>query len=142
MANVRPLFLSRASNAFASLAMTVALAVLTILALAIGSMRDSKAEMTSSLLLVSRVEDPAIEWGAAAVVRALPVRSVEAEKPQVISRRPLSAASRLPRSREAGPSQEWMGGSKLAFPLLGNDLVVARPQAAPRVMTGQAVGVK
>ena len=34
MANVRPLFLSRASNAFASLAMTVALAVLTILAAA------------------------------------------------------------------------------------------------------------
>ena len=142
MANVRPLFLSRASNAFASLAMTVALAVLTILALAIGSMRDSKAETTSNLLLVSRVEDPAIEWGSDAVARALPVRSVEAEKPQVISRRPLSAASRLPRSREAGPSQEWMGVSKLAVPLLVNDLVVARPQAAPRVMTGQAVGVK
>ena len=142
MANVHPLFLSRASNAFASLAMTVALAVLTILALAIGSMRDSKAETTSNLLLVSRVEDPAVEWGSSAVARALPVRSAEAEKPQVISRRPLSAASRLPRSREAGPSQEWMGVSKLAFPLLVNDLVVARPQAAPRVMTGQAVGVK
>lgn len=142
MAASRPLFLMRASNAFSSLAVTVALAVLTILAIAIGSMRDSKAETTSTLLLVSRVEDPSLEWGADVPAQILPVRAVEADKPKAISRRPLSASIKGTRARVAGPSQEWMGVSKLAFPLLVSDLVVGQQTSAPMVMTGKSVGVK
>lgn len=142
MAAARVFLPTRASSAFSSLAVTVALAVLTILALAIGSMQDSKAETASSLLLVSRVEDPSLEWGAAPAAQSLPRRSVEAEKPQVISRRPLSASIKVSRSREAGPAQEWLGVSKLAFPLLVSDLVGSQSNAVPAIMTGKAVGVK
>lgn len=141
MAADRTFLLARASNAFSSLAVTVALAVLTILALAIGSMRDSKAETTSSLLLVSRVEDPVHEWGGAAS-ELLPRGLVESEVPQVISRRPLSTSLTVSRSREAGPAQEWMGVSKLAFPLLVSDLVFGSPNVMRTVMTGKSVGVK
>jgi hypothetical protein len=142
MAAARAFLPTRASSAFSSLAVTVVLAVLTILALAIGSMRDSKAETTSSLLLVSRVEDPSLEWGVVPAVQSLPRRSVEAEKPQVISRRPLSASTKMLRNRAAGPAQEWLGVSKLAFPLLVSDLVGGQSNVAPAVMTGKAVGVK
>jgi hypothetical protein len=138
----RPLSLARASKAFSSLAVTVALAVLTILALAIGSMQDSKAETTSSLLLVSRVEDPALEWGVSAASQALPARAIEAERPQSISRRPLTTSIKVTRARVSGPSQEWMGVSKLAFPLLVGDLVIGQTPAAPTIMTGQSVGAK
>ncbi|MEI6240431.1 MAG: hypothetical protein WCR51_08570 [Planctomycetia bacterium] len=144
MAAVRPIFLSRASNAFSSLAVTVALALLTILVLAIGSMRDSKAETTSALLLVSRVEDPALDLASASAVQVLPARGAEADKPQLISRRPLSVSSSKSRNRGAGPSQEWMGVSKLAFPLLVSDLVIgqAKTTPMPMVMTGRSVGAK
>ena len=139
----RPVFLTRASNAFSSLAVTVALAVLTILALAIGSMRDSKAETNSGLLLTSRIEDPSLEWGVGATVQGLPSRTADVEKPQTISRRPLSSSSiKAVRSRVAGPSQEWMGVSKLAFPLLVSDLVVGQPTSSLTVMTGKSVGVR
>lgn len=139
----RPVFLTRASNAFSSLAVTVALAVLTILALAIGSMRDSKAETNAGLLLTSRIEDPSLEWGVGATVQGLPSRTADVEKPQTISRRPLSSSSsKAARSRVAGPSQEWMGVSKLAFPLLVSDLVVGQPTSSLTVMTGKSVGVK
>lgn len=142
MSAARLVFLTRASNAFSSLAVTVALAVLTILALAIGSMRDSKAETNSGLLLVSRVEDPSLEWGVGSAAQGLPSRTVDAEKPQMISRRPLSSSNKAVRSRVAGPSQEWMGVSKLAFPLLVSDLVVGQPAKTPMVMTGKSVGAK
>lgn len=142
MAASRLFLLTRASSAFSSFALSVVLAVLTILALAIGSMQDSKAETASSLLLVSRVEDPALEWGVAAAAQALPRRSVESEKLQVISRRPLTASSKLARKAAAGPSQEWMGVSKLAFPLLVSDLVGGQSSVTPTVMTGKTVGAK
>lgn len=143
MAASRFVFLTRASNAFSSLAVTVALAVLTILALAIGSIRDSKAETTSGLLLTSRIEDPSLEWGVGVTAQGLPSRTVDVEKPQTISRRPLSSSSaKAARSRATGPAQEWMGVSKLAFPLLVSDLVVGQPTSAPTVMTGKSVGVK
>lgn len=142
MANARPALLARASSAFSSLAVTVALAVLTILALAIGSMQDSKAETTSNVLLVSRVEDPALVWDGSVASQALPARAIEAERPQTMSRRPLSPSIKATRARVAGPTQEWMGVSKLAFPLLVGDLVVGQTPVAPAVMTGKTVGAK
>lgn len=144
MSSTRPLFVSRASNAFSSLAVTVAMAVLTILALALGAVQDTKAESNSGagLLGVTKVEDPATEWSQFAAV-ALPERSAAAEKPVVISRKPLSSAGRTfaaPRKAQ-GPTQEWMGVSKLAIPLLVGDLVGGQAVQTPAVMTGRSVGV-
>lgn len=47
MQPARPFVVARASSAFSSLAVTVALAALTILALAIATVQDSKAESGS-----------------------------------------------------------------------------------------------
>ena len=44
MHSVRPAAVSRASSAFSSLAVTVAMAALTILALAFGTVQNTKAE--------------------------------------------------------------------------------------------------
>ncbi|MFM8379908.1 MAG: hypothetical protein ACKOB1_11360 [Planctomycetia bacterium] len=144
MGSTRPLFVSRASNAFSSLAVTVAMAVLTILALALGAVQDTKAESNSGsrLLGVTKVEDPTLEWSQFAMV-SLPERSAAEEKPVVISRKPLSSPrSTFADPRKAkGPAQEWMGMSKLAIPLLVGDLVGGPAMRAPTVMTGQAVGV-
>lgn len=139
----RHFLVSRASNAFSSLAVTVAMAVLTILALAIGAVQDSKAEMSSGsdVLGFTKVEDPALEWGKGSA-GTLPERSAVSEKPQMISRKPLSKVGAFTRPRSPqGPAQEWMGMSKLAFPLLVNDLVGGKAVQTPTVMTGQAVGV-
>jgi len=144
MGSVRPAFVSRASSAFSSLAVTVAMAVLTILALALGTVQDSKAESStgSALLGITKVEDPSLEWGKLAA-GSLPERSAVSEKTVAISRRPLSTTDRtfiLARTAQ-GPSQEWMGMSKLAIPLLVGDLVGGQTVQTPRVMTGQSVGV-
>ena len=60
MHSVRPAVVSRASNAFYSLAVTVAMAVLTILALAFGTVQDSKAETDphSAPRNVAKVDQP------------------------------------------------------------------------------------
>ncbi len=144
MGSARPSFLSRASGAFSSLAVTVAVAVLTILALALGTVQDSKAESDAGLKILglTKVEDPSHEWGKI-TVGSLPERSVAAANLTAISRTPLAPtdgtfiASRTPQ----GPTQEWMGVSKLAFPLLVGDLVGGQAVKTPRLMTGRMVGV-
>lgn len=143
MASSASRFLPRAVNAFSSFAVTVALAVLTILALAVGSIRDSKAESNAGLLLErTTVEDPAVEWNQPG--RPLPGRTPSEAQPQVMSRQPLrSASSALSRRTvEVSPTQEWMGVSKLAFPLLVGDLTTGRSLVTPAVMTGKPVGAK
>ena len=142
MSSARPLFVSRASKAaFSSLAVTVVIAVLTILALALGAVQDSRADskLESKILGITSVEDPVSEWGTA-MVGTLPERSEASQRLAVISRRALSSDSMFSRGPQ-GPSQEWMGMSKVAFPLLVSDLVGDRTVRAPKVMTGRTVGV-
>ena len=81
MQSHRSVFVSRAASAFSSLALTMVLAVLTILALALGTVQDSKAESNSgsSLLGLTKVEDPAFEWGSTSAA-SLPERSETAER--------------------------------------------------------------
>lgn len=137
------IFLPRAAKAFSSFAVTVALAVLTILALAIGSIRDSKAESNADMLLGrTRVEDPAIDWSQAGW--SLPERSASDGQLQVISRRPMRSVPSVvsQRAGEVSPMQQLMGVSKLALPLLVGDLAAGRPVVVPAVMMGQAVGAK
>ncbi len=144
MGSARPAFVSRASSAFSSLAVTVAMAVLTILALVLGTVQDSKAESNTGAVIlgITKVEDPAIELGKMAV-GSLPERSVAAVTLASMSRTPLAPTdssfifSRAPQ----GPAQEWMGMSKLAIPLLVGDLVGGQAVKTPRVMTGRTVGV-
>jgi hypothetical protein len=144
MGSARPSFLSRASSAFSSLAVTVAVAVLTILVVALGTVQDSKAESFTGSIIpgITKVEDPSLEWAKVAV-GSLPERSVVSGIPASISRTPLAPtdgtfiATRTPQ----GPTQEWMGVSKLAFPLLVGDLVGGQAVKTPRLMTGRTVGV-
>lgn len=142
MDSVRSSVVSRASRASSSLAVTLAMAVLTILALAMGTVQDSKAETNSgSMLGATKVEDPTLVWGKMAT-GSLPERSM-ASKSATISREPLSLTNRgpsAPRSPQ-GPTHEWMGMSKLAFPLLVGDLTGGQAVQAPRLMTGRTVGV-
>ena len=144
MGSARPAFMSRASSAFSSLAVTVAMAVLTILALALGTVEDSKAESNTGAVIlgITKVEDPAIEWGKMAV-GSLPERSVASVKLASMSRTPLAPTDRTFTFSRApqGPAQEWMGMSKLAIPLIVGDLVGGQAVQTPRVMTGQTVGV-
>jgi len=144
MGSARPAFVSRASSAFSSLAVTVVMAVLTILALALGTVQDSKAESNtgSAILGSTKVEDPSLEW-AKTLVGSLPERSATAVKPASLSRTPLASTDRTFTFSRApqGPAQEWMGMSKLAIPLLVGDLVGGQAVQTPRVMTGRTVGV-
>lgn len=140
-----PSLTSRVAGVLASLAVTVVMAVVMIIVLALGSAQDSKAEPSdaSPLTGITTVEDPAVEWGGTAA--GLPERSAVVERPMVVSRDPLASLS--PESGYSvvkstpGPTQEWLGMSKLAIPLLVSDLVGGRPVRVPTVMTGQAVGV-
>ena len=90
---------------------------------------------------MAKVEDPSFEWSSSVEAGSLPDRDVADSKPQVISRKPLSSARKSPNAQR-GPAQEWMGMSKIAFPLLVNDLVAGRTLEAPTVMTGRTVGTK
>jgi len=144
MGSASPAFVSRASSAFSSLAVTVAMAVLTILVLALGTVQDSKADSNTGLTILglTKVEDPSLEWGKMAV-GSLPDRSEAAVTLASMSRTPLAPTDRtfIFSRTPQGPAQEWMGMSKLAIPLLVSDLVGGQAVKAPRVMTGRTVGV-
>jgi len=147
MAFSRAAFLTRAADAFSSFAVTVALAVLTILALAIGSMRDGRAEPNAGLMLQqSKVEEPKGEWHGTADVagRSLPERPWNDAQPVMMSRRPLRSTRSFGsvQTVEMSPTQQWMGVSKLAFPLLVGDLSASRSPGSLDVMRGQPVGTR
>lgn len=137
----RPLILARASDAFSSFAVTVVLAVVTIVSLTLGSLRDSPTDLGSDLLLRSKIEDPSSAWGASPEQSALPERLGLEADPRPMSREPISVAS-WRRNRSARPSQEWLGMSKIAIPVLVGDLSGGGSREAPAVMTGVLVGVK
>ena len=50
MTSAHPVFVTRRSSAFSSFAVTVAMAVLTILALAFGEVQDSKADSDAGVV--------------------------------------------------------------------------------------------
>lgn len=143
MIGSKDLSLARAANAFSSFAVTIVLAALTVLALAMGSMQDTKAETNAGLLLQrTPVEDASFVWSEAGV--SLPERRQADAATPVISRQPLRA-TRNWESRSGvapSPTQDWMGVSKVAFPLVVGDLAGDRPLAIPTVMRGTTVGVK
>lgn len=139
----RPVPVSRAGAAFAPRAAELAMAVFPVLALACGMALDSRAaepDAGSVLQGDTKVEDPALEWAKMAA-GSLPERSKGVVMPMAIPRTSLPSTDRtfiIPRT-SLGPSQEWMGMSKLVIPLLVIDLVDDRTAQAARATVVQAV---
>lgn len=130
-------FLSRASRAFASLAVSCALAILTLLALTVGALQDSHADGVSPgdvNATVSQMSLPVFEPAAPSVVRKVQPRDASAMP--WISRRGASS-----RSKES-PARELFGLSKVAFPLLVSDVVPVDASSVNVVMSGSTVGVR
>lgn len=131
-------FVSRASRACASLAVSCALAFLTLLALTFGVLQDSHADGVGSGGLsatMSHMSLPVLEPAAPAVIRQM-VQSRDASAVPWISRRGSSS-----RSKES-PARELFGLSKVAFPLLVSDVVPVDASSLNVVMSGSTVGVR
>ncbi len=130
-------FLSRASRAFSSLAVSCALAILTLLALTVGVPQDSHADGVGQgevNATVPQMAIPVFEPAAPSVVRKVQPR--DASTIPWISRRGASS-----RSKES-PSRELFGLSKVAFPLLISDVVPVDASSMTVVMSGNTVGVR
>ena len=148
MNSVRPVvasstFFDASSPPAVGRAMAVVM-MFVVLALACGTSPGSKAaesDTGSGILTGTNVEDPALEWAKMAA-GTIPQRSTGAVMPVAGPRPSLSSTDRtfiLPRS-SPGPSQEWMGMSKLVIPLLVTDLVTDQAFQAARAMTIRAAG--
>lgn len=137
MPSRRSSFLSRASSAFASLAVSCALAILTLLALTLGVLQDTHADGVSPggvSATVPHMALPVFEPAGPSVVRKVQLRAASAMP--WISRRGASS-----RSKES-PARELFGLSKVAFPLLVSDVVPADASSMTVVMSGSTVGVR
>lgn len=130
-------FVSRASRAFASLAVSCALAVLTLLALTFGVPQDSHADGVGpgvATATVAQMVLPVFEPAAPSVMRKVQPRDASAMP--WISRRGAPS-----RSKES-PARDLFGMSKVAFPLLVSDVVPVDPSGLNVVMSGNTVGVR
>jgi hypothetical protein len=138
MPRCRSSFLSRASRAFSSLAVSCVLTLLTLLILALGFLQDTHAEGVNAVVVnaaIPTVMAPEIDRAVRPVVWQS-TQSREAITLPWISRRGVS-----PRSKES-PARELFGLSKVAFPLLVSDVVPADASARSEVMSGRTVGVR
>lgn len=138
MPRCRSAFLSRASSAFSSLAVSCVLAVLTLLALTLGVLQDTHADGVSGGVVratvphvVLPVLEPAPKFGVRQVIQ-----SRAASTMPWISRREAAF-----RSKES-PARELFGLSKVAFPLLVSDVVPVDASSMTVVMSGSTVGVR
>lgn len=137
MPSSRSSFLSRASSAFASLAVSCALAILTLLALTLGGLQDTHADGVSPGDVTTtspQMALPVFEPAGPSVVRKVQLRDASAMP--WISRRGASS-----RSKES-PARELFGLSKVAFPLLVSDVVPVDASIMTVVMSGSTVGVR
>lgn len=138
MPRCRSPFLSRASRAFSSLAVSCVLTLLTLLVLTLGVLQDTHADGVNAGVVnaaIPPVTVPDIDRTARpSVWQATQAR--EASMMPWISRRGVS-----PRSKES-PTRELFGLSKVAFPLLVSDVVPADSSVKSEVMSGSTVGVR
>jgi hypothetical protein len=138
MPRCRSSFLSRASSAFSSLAVSCVLAGLTLLALTLGVLQDTHADGVSGGVVnasVPRTVLPVLDPASRTAVHQV-VQSRDASPMPWISRRGASS-----RSNES-PARELFGLSKVAFPLLVSDVVPVDAASMTVVMSGSTVGVK
>ena len=146
MNSVRPVvasstFFDASSPPAVGRAMAVVM-MFVVLALACGTSPGSKAaesDTGSRILAGTNVEDPALEWAKMAA-GAIQQRSAGAVMPVAGPRQSPSSPDRIivVARPSVGPSQEWMGMSKLVIPLLVTDLVSDQAVQAARAATVQA----
>lgn len=137
MPSCRSSFLSRASSAFASLAVSCASAILTLLALTLGVLQDTRADGVTPAGVTAaapRMTLPVFEPAAPSVTQK--VQPHDASAMHWISRRRASI-----RGTES-PAREMFGLSKVAFPLLVSDVVPVDASSMTVVMSGSTVGVR
>lgn len=138
MSRCQSSFLSRASRAFSSLAVSCVLTLLTLLILTLGLLQDTHADGVNNGVVnaaIPTVMVPDIDRSVRPVVWQS-TQPREASMMPWISRRGVST-----RSKES-PARELFGLSKVAFPLLVSDVVPADALAKPEVMSGSTVGVR
>ena len=126
----------RASSALSSLAVSVVMAGLAVLAIVGGLVQDTRAETTAT---ISKVDsDSTVGFVSATRTGDSPTKqgAVSAQR-QVVRRMPVQSGSRA-----VGPTGEWLGVSKLAFPLLVTDLTGGVPMTRPSVMSGRSVAAR
>lgn len=131
-------FISRASRAFASLAVSCALAILALLVLTFGVLQDTHADGVSPGDVTAtspQMTLPVFGPAAPAVMRKVQPR--DASTMPWISRRGASS-----RSSKESPARELFGLSKVAFPLLVSDVVPVDASSMTVVMSGSTVGVR
>ncbi|MEI7781064.1 MAG: hypothetical protein WCJ18_03960 [Planctomycetota bacterium] len=138
MSRTRRPFASRASRAFSSLAISCAIAILSLLALTVGALQDSRAEgMNAVVVNTSLSSTRSVPVFPAALQAASPAPSVLlAGEKMWISRRPVAIRD------QGSPVKEFFGFSKMAFPLLVSDLAPVAPGSKSVVMAGRTVGVR
>jgi hypothetical protein len=130
-------FICRASQAFASLAVSCGLAIVALLALTLGVLQDTHADGVTPddvTATAPQLTLPVFEPAAPAVMRKVQPR--DASTMPWISRREASL-----RSKES-PAREMFGLSKVAFPLLVSDVVPVDASSVTVVTSGSTVGVR
>lgn len=138
MPDRRSSFLSRASGAFSSLAVSCSLAILTLLALTVGALQDSHADGVSGGVVNASVPNVAIPLADAAPIAA-PRQSFSAR--DAVSLHWISRRGATSRSKES-PVRELFGLSKIVFPLLVSDMVPVDASGMTVVTSGSAVGAR
>lgn len=137
MPRSRTFFLSRASRAFSSLAISCVLTLLTLVVLSLGLLQDSRAEGTNVGVMNAAVSSSNFAGGEMRTDAAVAtVGSRGANQLSWISRRPVTSRD------SSSPAREVFGLSKVAFPLLVSDVAPAVQTGKAVVMSGRTVGVR
>jgi hypothetical protein len=137
MPRSRKIFLSRASRAFSSLAISCVLTLLALAALSLGLLQDLRAEGTNVGVMNAVMTTNGFVGGEPQAVSSVTsVASRGNSQLPWISRRPVAG-------REAvSPAREVFGLSKVAFPLLVSDVTPSVQTGKAVVMSGRTVGVR
>jgi len=126
----------RASSALSSLAVSVVLAMLTVLAIVGGVIQDSRAETATTMAKGESAS--VVDFASGTRAGDSPMVQASAS-----SQRQIVRGVSIPSgARKVGPMGEWLGVSKLAFPLLVTDLTGGVPMTRPTVMSGRFAGVR
>jgi hypothetical protein len=140
-------FDAKISQVFSSLAASFAVGVLAVVSLVVVTAEDIRAEGGRVAVQSGPAVPAAAGWlgdfAQRPVANARPRGNGAAATPAVaspswISRRPITPNY----FAETSASREFLGISKLAFPLLVSDLMEGGPERPNGVTTGRAVGAR
>ena len=139
MFRIHRLFGSRASRAFSSLAISCVIAILSLLALSVGSLQDTRAEGMNSVIVNASMRSA----GAAPVFSAALQQPSPASAVRLAGEQSWITRHSVAKHGQVSPVKEFFGLSKLAFPLLVSDLAPIAPSGKfVATMSGPTVGVR